>query len=78
MDIEKTYQLMNRLEMFKRFLKDINYLKITKSDRGDFVSVFARFVDQLEERDEFVAELKKLLTPVFENKIKELEEEIEK
>jgi len=79
MDIEKTYELMNELQIFKNLLKSLDGIKAERSTTYRyFVKVQTIFMDEIDykKRDLIVENIKNCLKPSLESKIKELEEEI--
>lgn len=80
MDIEKTYELMNELEIFKELLKEVNTLEVKRNEHAyrHYIRIFVNIMDQIDykKRDLIVENIKNCLRPSLETKIKELEEEI--
>lgn len=84
MDIEKTYELMNELQIFKNLLKRIDNLEV-ELDNKTFKFYIRIYVNIMEEmiingghtkKKEICENIKNCLKPSLELKIKELEKEI--
>ena len=80
MNIEKTYGLMNKLQVFKNLLKSTQKLKVelNKNTYRYYVNIFSNITDVFDckQKDELSEEIKNVFIPVLESKIKELEKEI--
>ena len=79
MDIEKTYELMNELQIFKNLLKSLEELKPERNNLCRyFLTINSIVMDQVDykKRDLIAEDVKNCLRPPLETKIKELEEEI--
>lgn len=79
MDIEKTYELMNELQIFKNLLKSLEDLKPERNSLCRyFLTIQSIVMDQVDykKRDLIAENVKNCLKPSLEQKIKELEEEI--
>lgn len=81
MDIEKTYELMNELQIFKNLLKSLEDLKPERNNLCRcFLTISSIVMDQVDyKKKNLIAEnVKNCLRPSLEIRIKELEEEIRK
>lgn len=79
MDIEKTYELMNQLEVYKNLFVKIRDLNLTKADKYfkyDHIYFSIEIFDQIKEKQQLVKDIKHLLQAPIELRIKELEKEI--
>lgn len=80
MDIEKTYELMNELQIFKNLLKSLEDLKPERNQLYRyFLTIQSIVIEQIDykKRDLIAENVKKCLRPSLELKIKELEKEIQ-
>ena len=80
MDLEKQYQMMHKLQIFKTILKNVETLKVelNKNNYRYFVDISARVMQELDVKlwDDLVNDIKNTLKPSLESKVRELEEEI--
>lgn len=80
MDIEKQYQMMHKLQIFKTILEKVNDLKpeLNKNRFRYFLDISVVIMQELKVElwGDLINDLKQTLKPSLELKIKELEKEI--